>query len=776
MFSKTNLNLIIRNWRRNKVFTIISILSLIIGLTCCNLLIAFVANEWQISEGSPAKDRIFLLKSDNPMDVQSKEKTSFILPALPSMMKDRYHEVETFCRFKRVDENVIFEADNFRSDKLLLVSADRDLDRFFTIPTLYGDVAKTLSSPGEAAVSASKAKLIFGEANVVGKTFLLHENNNATLYTITSVVDDSEAASFLKFDVLLPIDLGSYYGGVTFVKLDKKASSASVLAQMKKDGGVLPKLTQECQYYLQPLTDVYFDTSETQSSWEFLMHRDRSFLYISILATIAILFISCFNYMNMYLVRMFQNEKNTGIQEILGADKKQLGIQLVSETFLAVFLGFLLSFILVILLLPVFNSLFNAYVSLSFLANRMVIAGYLILLFLLIAIPSLYLFIRMAKNQSFQFLKNDTPKHKARVVNGMVVLQFTISIILIVGAMMYAKQLDFITETSNIDKNIIQINGGDISGLKLKAFKNDITALSGVQCGTLSSSGFLNAWIAMNDDNVSVLTYTFDSDFLKTHSFRLIEGEIFSKSESVRSKQVVVNETFVRKYGIDDPVGKTLPVFDKSLVIKGVIADFYTEPFSKQVKPTIISLFNPEKGSSIQVLQLRLNANGLAPTLSEIKKRWEEYFPDKIFNYTFIRDEFEQLHSNYSKTARIIGFFTIISLSLTAFGLFGMTWYAVDRRTKEIGIRKVNGATISEILTMLNKDFVKWVVIAFVLACPIAWYAMSKWLENFAYKTTLSWWIFALAGLLALGIALLTVSWQSWRAATRNPVEALRYE
>ena len=776
MFSKTNLSMILRSWKRNKIFSVISILSLVVGLACSNLLIAFVASEWQISEGSPDKDRIFLLKSDNPMDIKNIEKTSFILPALPSMLNERYPEVETFCRFQSVDGNAVFETDDFKSDKLLFVRADSDLGNFFTLPAIFGDVTKTLSNPGQAVVTASIAKLIFGDTNVLGKSFSINENNNTTLYKITSVVDDSKTASFLKFDVLLPIDFNTYFGGVTFIKLDKKASSVSILAKMKEDGDVLPKLSEECQYYLQPLTDVYFDTSETQSNWEFLMHRDSSFLYISVLVAIAILIISSFNYINMYLVRIFKNEKNTGIQKILGAGKKQLRIQLLSETFLAVLIGFLLSVILVIFLAPVFNSLFSAHISPTFLTNRMVIIGYFILLILLTVIPSLYLFLRVNKNQFLHFLKNDGPRCKVLVTNGMVVLQFTVSIILIVGAVLYSKQLNFISETANIDKNIIQISGNNISSLKLKAFKNEITGLNGVNYGRLSSSGFLNAWIAMNDDNVPVLTYAFDSDFLKTHNFKLIVGDDFSENEPANSKQVIVNEAFVKKYGINNPIGKSLPVFDKSLIIIGVIADFYTESFNDRVKPTIITPFNFERENSFQVLQLRLSANGLAPTLADIKNKWEKYFPDKIFNYTFISDEFEQLHSNYTKTANIIDFFTIVSLFITAFGLFVMTWYSVERRTKEIGIRKVNGAKVSEILTLLNKDFVKWVIIAFILATPVAWFAMHKWLENFAYKTNLSWWIFALAGLLALGIALLTVSWQSWKAATRNPVEALRYE
>jgi putative ABC transport system permease protein len=776
MFSKTNLILILRNWKRNKILSSISILSLVIGLVCSNLLIAFVANEWQISEGSPDKNRIFLLKSDNPMDEQNKEKTSFILPKLPPLIKERYPEVENYCRFQNVDDNSVFEAGDFISDKIFFVRTDKNLGDFFNLPSLAGNVEKTLSNPGEAAITTSIAKLIFGSTDVLGKSFTVEERDVKSLYKITSVIDDSKTASFLKFDILLPLNLNTYFGGVTFVKLDAETSSASVLAKMKDDSKILPRLTETCQYYLQPLTDVYFDTSETQSSWKFMMHRDKSFLYISIIAAIAILLISSFNYVNMYLVRIFKNEKNISIQKMLGANENQLRLQLISETFLAVVAAFLLSFGFVVLLIPVFNSIFGAHISVAFLATGKVVAGYLILILLLTVIPSSYLLLRIGRSPFSHLFKTNSPHFKTRIANSMVALQFTFSIILIIGAMLYSKQLHFISKTANIDKNIIEINANGLPSLKLKTFKNEITRLNGINSATISSTGFLNAWTMLGDDNVAILSYNFDSDFMKTHGFTLKSGEGFSKNEPSGGKQILVNETFVKKFGINDPVGKQLPAFDKSLTIKGVIADFHTESFNKLVKPTIIAPFNFEKDNDLQVIQLQLANIGLAPALAEIKSKWEANFPDKVFNYTFIHDEFNQFHSNYTKTAKIISFFTLISIFLTAFGLFGITWYSIERRIKEIGIRKINGANISEILLLLNKDFVKWVGLAFVVATPFAYYAMHKWLQNFAYKTELSWWIFALAGLLALGIALLTVSWQSWRAAMRNPVEALRYE
>jgi len=607
-------------------------------------------------------------------------------------------------------------------------------------------------------------------------TLPLNNENGKNLFKITSLIDDSKASSFLKFNVLLAIDQNTYFGGVTFIKLDKEESATSVLAKMKADGATLPRMSKTCEYYLQPLEDVYFDTTETQTNWEFLMHRDKLLLFIGISAAIAILIISAFNYINMYLVRIFKNEKNNGIQKVLGADRKHLQIQLISETFLAVIVAFVFSFILAILFIPVFNSLFDAHLSSYFAFDRTVLAGYFLLIILLTFIPSLYLLFRIDKSPLTQLHQIGIPRFKAKMANGIVTLQFIISIVLITGAMFYSKQLNFISQTADINRNIIEVNGYNIPPQKLKTFKEEVIRMDYVSSACISSSNFLNTWIHEDKELIPVLYYHFDSDFLKTHNFKLVNGIGFSSDEKSSNKQVIVNESFVKKFINGDPIGQTLPVFNKKLTIKGVIADFYTESFITEVKPTIILPFDFEKATGFPVLHLQLAEKGLAPAIAEIKTRWDQHFPDNVFSYIFIRDEFNKLHKSYTQSSRIISFFTLISILLNSFGLFGMTWYTVERRIKEIGIRKVNGARTMEVVGILNQDIVKWVATAFVIATPIAYYTMHKWLENFAYKTELSWWIFALAGLLALGIALLTVSWQSWRAATRNPVEALRYE
>lgn len=775
MITKTNFNLIIRNWKRNKIYSIISIFSLAIGLACINLFIAFIINEWQISVGNIDNDRIFLLQSDNPTNIASDEKTLYARSELHPILKERYPEIENYCRFQNISSSSVFKAGEFLSTKMRFVGADTSITKIFPISLIAGDIYQTLSSPNEAAISAQAAIKAFGRTDVLGQSFSVSTAKEELNYTITSIIDNSATQSFLEYDILLPINNKTYRGGVTFVKLDKERSKAKILSKMKTDKD-LPRLSKECQYYLQPISDVYYDTSEILQAWKFIIHRDKSFINIGILAAVCILLISCFNYINMHLAQLLKNEKNIGIQSLLGADKTQLRSSLVFETFMTILAGFLFSIGLVLLMMPTFNSIFDAHITAIFLFSKWVLLYYLVLMVLLTIIPSAYLFYRLKQQHLTLLNKSIIPHRKVQFTNGMVVLQSIISIILIIGTIVYTKQLSYIAKTANIDKNLIEIKANNLPPQKLKTFKDEIISQPNIVAASISGSSYSCGFVREDQDHILENFYTVDNDFIKTHNLSLISGENFTADFNSNKNKAIVNETYVKNNGIVDPIGKPLSAKEPFITISGVVADFYTRPFDHKVEPIIIYPSDYYPVYIGQVLQLKLEPNNISQTIYQIQNKWQTFFPSKPFEYDFIKDQFKLLHIKHVKTATMIRFFSFISIFLTAFGLFGLTTYSTKNKTKEIGIRKVSGATVSEVMTMLNRDFVKWVAIAFVIATPIAYYTMNKWLENFAYKTNLSWWIFALAGLLALGIALLTVSWQSWKAATRNPVEALRYE
>ena len=352
--------------------------------------------------------------------------------------------------------------------------------------------------------------------------------------------------------------------------------------------------------------------------------------------------------------------------------------------------------------------------------------------FLLTIVPSAYLFFRLSNQPLTLLSKRSIPPRKIQFTNGMVVIQSIISIILIIGTIVYSKQLSYITKTANINKNLIEINASYLPYQKLKAFKDEIVSQPNIVAATISCGGYLNAIERGYEDHTTETFYTVDNDFIKTHNLSLIYGENFTSDYNLNKNKAIVNETFVKSNGIVDPIGKPLSKNESYITISGVVADFYTEPFNHKVKPIIIYQNNQYSYyDGAQVLQIKLEPNNISQTVNQIQNKWHVFFPNKPFDYDFIIDKFSLLHVKYAKTAIMIRFFSFISIFLTAFGLLGLTIYSTRNRTKEIGIRKVNGAKISEILTMLNKDFVKWVVIAFIIATPLAYYIMNKWLENF---------------------------------------------
>ncbi len=768
---------ILRNWKRNKLFSFTAILSLTVGFACCNLLAAFVINEWQISNGSPDNERIVVLKTDNPMTLETtKEKSSYIQQQIPPIFKERYPEVKSFCRMQTIWEQPVFKSDNYKTNEVNLLQADKDINQFFTIPILAGDLQKTLSTHGEVAITESWAIKAFGSSDVLGKTFMIEDGNETSLQKITTVIDDSYTASFITFDVLFPLNEEMYFGGVTFLKLRDSESMASLQTKIDNDLKELPRFTDDCKYYLQTLHEYYFDKSETQTSWQFLLKRDSLFMNVGIFAALAILFIACFNYINLYMVRLFKSGTNNSIKVLLGANTWQLQKHILLESFIATIIGFTASLILVLLILPLFNQLFEAHLSSSFLLDKVVLQFYGLLIVLLTFIPAIFLSIKLREKKLSGLKPVNHGKAKAAFSNTMVSVQFGFSVLMIIAAIIYTQQLNFISETANINPNIIEIEASGISESKLKTFKEQATKLACVEASTITSTSFLNTWGALDDDGVPILVYNMDNDFLKVHNMVLTQGEGFTDNNEENVNQAIVNETLIKKYNLDSPIGQNIELLGKDIYIVGVVKDFYTEPFNVKVKPSMIQPYKPNK-MGFNIIQAKLADNmQRQAALSELEKLWGTHFSDKPFSYSYPAVAYNALHKDHRKLADIISFFTIISFLLTGFGLFGIAWYIVEFRTKEIGIRKVNGAHISEVLVMLNKDFLKWVVIAFVIATPIAYYAMHKWLENFAYKTELSWWIFALAGLLALGIALLTVSFQSYKAAVRNPIESLRYE
>ena len=501
---------------------------------------------------------------------------------------------------------------------------------------------------------------------------------------------------------------------------------------------------------------------------------------------LLILIIVSINYLNLSITEAYQNLSNLSINKILGANRNYFFKLFLSESIAFVGLAFALAIILSTLLLPSFAKIMGRELSINLFQRSyfILLCGILILVLgmLFTLVPTLIF--------SSQNIWNNTSSLKKMPMRGNLlqqssqILQFAICIIFIIGSVVAWKQLNFIHQETNSGMKtdqVLVIENARYLNIQRETFKRELEKLSLVKSVSLCSEvpGFpdISNWGLPIDkavENVHVSVFECDPDYLKTLHIDMSEGRFFNPEIQSDEQAIVLNETAIKKLGWQDaPIGKRYRV-GKNFTVIGVAKDVHFEALQYEIFPQAY-IPNRNKTSASKVI-VKLAGTNTDQSLRQIESVWSTFVPQREMYYTFMDKAFDRWYKTEQKTSKLSILLSLIAILLSNFGLFAFILLQINKRIKEIGIRKVNGARISELMTMLNRDFVKWVAIAFVIATPIAYYAMNKWLENFAYKTPLCWWIFALSGLLALGIALLTVSWQSWRAATRNPVEALRYE
>jgi hypothetical protein len=447
----------------------------------------------------------------------------------------------------------------------------------------------------------------------------------------------------------------------------------------------------------------------------------------------------------------------------------------------------------VFIFLPGFNAVSGKIIHSGLLRNTnmfwMLIAAVASAFILSVAYPSVYL---SSLHPVLALRKAKVKKHQSlNLKSSLVVVQFILAVVLISGSIIIARQIKYInnSDLGYNKSNLVYIPLDDNSRAKHEALKQDLKKMPGVLCLTRTNklpfyggnSSWEHEWEGKDPENeVLICKMDVDKDFIETMGIRMAAGQTFPVNydevidyDELNAPKVILNREAIKRMNMKDPVGKMFSLWgEKDGTIVGVTEDFNFESLHVGVEPLLLMPLT----DAPRYLIVRINPAGFSQTLNNIKQDWAEIVPQTNCEIGFFDDRLESMYRSELRISALFRYFSFIAIFISCIGLFGLSMFVIERRRKEIGIRKVNGAKILEVMILLNKDFIRWVIIAFVIAIPIAWYAMHRWLENFAYKTELSWWIFALAGLLALGIALLTVSWQSWKAATRNPVESLRYE
>jgi putative ABC transport system permease protein len=700
---------------------------------------------------------------------------------LSPFLKDNFPEVVQSTRFAKQFGGRSLKVGDMKFHEQGL-AIEPSFFELFSINFISGDAKIFNDNPNSIFISQRLANKFFENQNPINQEITFFENSEATKpYIISGIFTDIPDNSSIQFDFLIPIKIDEpdnwfSFAYSTFVLLPNKIDKSQMNEKIAQFYDY-KNMGFNIDWYLHPLKEMHF-----QSDFQLFVYHpgDIQYVYIFSIAGVFILLIAILNFIGLIGVLSWKRMKESGIRKISGAHKSRIIFSFIVEPVLLITLSLLLSFILVEFMHPAFNSFSGT--QLPALHQTRFVLLILVLLVLVVGtisgiIPGLFI----ASIKPVDALKQQKSVNNGRFRKYLIAIQFTLAIVLLSSTFLINKQLNYIfqKDLGFQKENVIHVPlKGKIAReyeiIKQELIRNPMIA-SVTNSSPLFSSGIeFPGWTWEGnspEQKHSVAKIQTDSDFIKTFGINLIQGNYFSE-ENLNTNKIIINEKAAEVMNMTNPIRQHLQLKGIDYEIIGMVNDFHSRHFSHQIRPLLISF---ENGGSNLYVHYK-NAEDKSNIVSFINEVYGKFNPEFPFEYQFFSDEFIATYRDEHQMLNLLFYFVIVAFLILCFGIYALSKQIALSKTKEIGIRKVNGAKISEILVLLNRDFVKWVVIAFIIATPIAYFTMNKWLENFAYKTSLSWWIFALAGLFALGIALLTVSFQSWKAATRNPVEVLRYE
>lgn len=806
---KNYLKIAIRNLWKNKGFSAINIIGLSAGLATCLLILLYVWDELSYDKYNTKSDRIF--RVNNEVKFGSNYFDLAVAPALmgPTMVKD-FPQVEQYTRLRWYGSFLVRKG-NENLKETRVAYADSTLFDVFTLPMLDGDPKTALTQPHSLVITETVAKKYFNKVNVVGQSLLIDDKVN---YTITGVIKDIPDQSHFYFDCFVPFIenedsrddnwISENYN--TYVVLKDKNDAAKLEPELNKmmDRHVGPLLKDVIHLTLEefnkngdfvrasltPLTSIHLHSNKTGELWG---NGNIQFVYIFSAIALFILLIACVNFMNLSTARSANRAKEVGIRKVLGSVRKSLVQQFLVESVLVSFIALLIALALASLFLPYFNQLAGKTIHADSLTKPSMLLSLVSLMLAVGLLAGSYPAFFLSAFQPISVLKGKLASGFKRswLRNALVIFQFFISICLIVGTVIIYNQLSYIRNKDiGFNRNqVMVINDTRALGEHALTFKNELLRIKGVKNATMS--GFLPVNYNRSNDafftspaldpktGMSMQNWAVDEDYISTLDIKLVEGRNFSQQFATDSSAIIVNEAAVqflsttdilnkKLYRVEDVQSKTIGEYH----IIGVIKNFNFSSLRNVVTPLGL-LLRKDKGN----ISVRVSSADIPTVIAQIKNKWKSIAPGgHPFDYSFMDEQFNNLYTTEQLTGRIFITFAVLAILIACLGLFGLVTYAAEQRTREIGIRKVLGANISNIVIMIAKDFLKLVLIASIIAFPVAWWGMHKWLQDFAYRVNIGWWVFVVAGVAALVIALLTVSFQAIKAAIANPVKSLRTE
>ncbi len=796
-----------RSLQKNKGFTAINVLGLALGLATCLLIVFYVADELSYDRYNENAGRIYRVNEQLKLG-DNKVEYAVCMPPLAKTLKNDFPDVENTVRLKNLG-GMHVKKGNENILEYNTLFADPSVFDVFTLPILYGNKATALTEPNTVVITESTAKKYFNKVDVVGEN-LITDGNHA--FKITAVIKDIPQQSHFHADFLVSMasfpdsrsnewlrsDYNTYVlmrKGADYKKLEaqfpqflRKYSGGQMQDELKMSYDAFEKNGSYFRMNMIPLTDIHLHSNQTG---ELGINGTEQYVYIFSAIAIFILLIACVNFMNLSTARSANRAREVGVRKVLGSARKYLIAQFLSESMIVTLIAVMIAIAIVALFLPAFNQFADKNIVITAHTLVWLIPVSLLAVLVIGFLAGLYPAFFLSAFQPIDVLKGkiSTGFKGGMLRSFLVVFQFSISIFLIIGTLVIYNQLHYIQSRDlgyNRNQVLIIHNAFEL-GNHSQAFKQEIKQLPGVQNATLT--GFLPTSLnrstaifykeAVADPKKSIFpqTWNVDEDYVKTLGMKIAAGRNFSNQILSDSSSVVINETAAKFLGFTDPVNKIIykssggpnPTF-KAYTIIGVVKDFNFSSLRQNIDPVIMQL-NEDTGN----LSIRVNTANISGLLTQVEDKWKG-MSQAHFEYSFMDQDFDKLYRSEQRTGTIFMVFTGLAIAIACLGLFGLAAYAAEQRTKEIGIRKVLGASIPNIAGMLSKDFIKLVFIAIVISSPVAWYLMQKWLQDFAYRVNFHWWIIALAGIAAILIALITISFQSIKAAIANPVESLRSE
>lgn len=798
-----------RNLVRQKVYSSIKIGGFALGIAATLLIALFVQDELSYDQSYTSQQQIFRVLNESTHPEHLERWSSFPPPVKPAL-ENEFPEIELVGRMINFDW---FDAGNnqFRPVESKtniyeegFVYADPELLDILEIPMVYGDHS-ALNNPNSMVISRAKADKYFPGQDPVGQQIVLNENMDR-VYSIGGVMENPPSNSFFQFDFLITLTDREFWNGEqtswgswnysVFLKL-KQGADYQLLEEkllLIRDDYIIPynkergdqRAEDMAQYYrfdVQPVDEIHLYSDKTHDN---LKHGDISIVWLFGAIAVFILLLACINFINLSTAKSANRAREVGMQKVLGSLKSEIIRQFLTEAFLYTSIAFVIGLLIVFLTLPFFNSMADKSLFIPW-GEWWLIPGLLGFLLVISIFSGLYPSFYLSTFQPIQILKGNL-SHGAKNSNfrgSLVVFQFATSIILIICTIVTYRQMDFILNKKiGFDKDqVMLIQGANTLSSQSESFKNELMTLPSVT--SVSYTDFLPITGTRRDGNsfwkegkrkidkgVGAQKWRVDEDYLKTMGMKLVQGRNFSSKMASDSTAIIINESMAKELALENPIDEIITNgFESDFHIIGVVEDFHFDSFKREVGPLSLAY-----GGSGSIMIVKFNADQPEQMLSQVNDVWEVFMPNQSIRYTFLDDSYARMYDQVSRTGKVFTLFAVLAIVVACLGLFALSAFMVEQRGKEISVRKVLGASITQIFGLLTSNFLKLVLISIVIAAPVGWFLMRQWLDDYAYHIDITWDVYVIAGLVSLIISLLTISSESLKAGLINPVKKLRSE